>query len=70
MHKITNNTNSPHVLESANGAVIIPAFGTIEGEFSGDYLALLQSCGAVTIEPINDKPKRGRQRKENGNDIH
>lgn len=64
MHKVTNKTNSPHDLQGKSGAVLLPAFGSVEGEFSGEYLDLLRSSGAVSVEEITtDKPKRGRPRK-------
>lgn len=70
MQTIRNLTNSPYSLEGTEGAVLLPAFGSVDGEFSGEYLDLLRSSGAVSVEDT-DKPKRGRPRKANGNDdIH
>lgn len=65
MKKITNLTNSPIQL----GAVLLPAFGTIEAEVT-DYVEMMQSVGAVSIgeavqqvEP--EAPRRGRPAKTN-----
>ena len=62
MKKITNLTNSPIQI----GAVLLPAFGTIEAEVT-DYVELMQSVGAVSIgeavqKPVVDSepPRRGR----------
>ena len=62
MKKITNLTNSPIQL----GAVLLPAFGTIEAEVT-DYVELMQSVGAVTIQDIVqavEQPRRGRPPKD------
>lgn len=53
MYKITNNTNSPYDLQSEDGAVRLPAFGSIEGSFSGEYLTLLEASQAVLIESVD-----------------
>lgn len=66
MKKITNLTNSPIQL----GAVLLPAFGTIEAEATA-YVELMESVGAVSIgdavvpdvEP--EAPRRGRPAKTN-----
>ena len=50
MKKITNLTNSPYDLQGVDGAVRLPAFGSIEGEFSGEYLELLEAGMAVRVE--------------------
>lgn len=50
MIKITNLTNSPYDLASVGGKVRLPAFGSVEGEFSGEYLHILRNSGAVRIE--------------------
>ena len=63
MKKITNLTNSPIQI----GAVLLPAFGTIEAEVT-DYVELMQSVGAVSIgdavqkQPVVDSepPRSGR----------
>lgn len=60
MKKITNLTNSPIQL----GAVLLPAFGTIEAEVT-DYVELMQSVGAVSIGDAvqaveQEAPRRGR----------
>ena len=68
MKKITNLTNSPIQL----GAVLLPAFGTIEAEVT-DYVELMESVGAVSIgaavqkQPVFDSepPRRGRRAKTN-----
>lgn len=50
MQKIKNLTNSPYDLQSVKGPVRLPAFGEVEGEFSGEYLDLLRASGAVSME--------------------
>ncbi|MFD4120914.1 hypothetical protein ACFWQD_06340 [Alcaligenes faecalis] len=66
MKKITNLTNSPFDLQGINGSVRLPAFGSVEGEFPGEYLDLLAASQAVRIEdvlakPDETKPKRTRK---------
>lgn len=63
MKKITNLTNSPIQI----GAVLLPAFGTIESEVT-DYVELMESVGAVSIgdavqEVEPEAPRRGRPAK-------
>lgn len=65
MKKITNLTNSPIQI----GAVLLPAFGTIESEVT-DYVELMESVGAVSIgDAVQDleleAPRRGRPSKTN-----
>lgn len=50
MQRIKNLTNSPFDLQGMAGPVRLPAFGSIEGDFSGEYLDLLRASGAVTVE--------------------
>ncbi|WP_047219130.1 hypothetical protein [Delftia lacustris] len=50
MKKITNLTNSPYDLQGVDGPVRLPAFGSVEGEFSGEYLGLLAASMAVRVE--------------------
>ena len=50
MKKITNLTNSPYDLQGVDGPVRLPAFGSVEGEFSGEYLELLAASMAVRVE--------------------
>lgn len=50
MKKITNLTNSPYDLQGVDGPVRLPAFGSVEGEFSGEYLDLLAASMAVHVE--------------------
>lgn len=50
MKKITNLTNSPFDLQGVDGPVRLPAFGSVEGEFSGEYLDLLEASMAVRVE--------------------
>lgn len=50
MTKITNNTASPYDLPGVDGPVRLPAFGSVEGEFSGEYLEILAASQVVTIE--------------------
>lgn len=57
MHKITNNTGSPYDLPSKNGNVRLPAFGSVEGEFDGEYLAVLEASLTVSIEAVEEDAK-------------
>lgn len=59
MKKITNLTNSPIQI----GAVLLPAFGTIESEVT-DYVELMESVGAVSIgDAVQDvEPEAPRRR--------
>lgn len=50
MKKITNLTNSPYDLQGVDGPVRLPAFGSVEGEFAGEYLDLLAASMAVRID--------------------
>ena len=50
MKKITNLTNSPYDLQGVDGPVRLPAFGSVEGEFAGEYLDLLAASMAVRVE--------------------
>lgn len=50
MKKITNLTNSPYDLQGVDGTVRLPAFDSVEGEFSGEYLDLLAASMAVRVE--------------------
>ncbi|ARP53669.1 hypothetical protein ALFP_1782 [Alcaligenes faecalis] len=50
MKKITNLTNSPYDLQGVGGRVRLPAFGSVDGEFSGEYLDLLAASMAVRVE--------------------
>lgn len=54
MQKITNLTNSPYDLRGKNGVVRLPAFGEVVGEFSGEYLEILHSSGAVSISAVDE----------------
>ncbi len=50
MKKITNLTNSPYDLQGVDGPVRLPAFDSVEGDFSGEYLELLEASMAVRVE--------------------
>ncbi len=50
MKTITNLTNSPFDLQGTKGVVRLPAFGSVDGEFSGEYLGLLEASMAVRVE--------------------
>lgn len=49
MVKVRNLTNSPFDLHGAEGMVRLPAFGEVEGEFTDDYLGILESSMAVEV---------------------
>lgn len=61
MKKITNLTNSPYDLQGVGGPVRLPAFGSVEGEFSGEYLDLLAASQAVRIEDVPAKPRNSKK---------
>lgn len=61
MKKITNLTNSPFDLQGINGSVRLPSFGSVEGEFSGEYLDLLAASQAVRIEDAPAKPRNSKK---------
>lgn len=55
---ITNLTGSPHQLRTSSGKnVMLPAFGSVEGEFTDEYLHLLRVCGSVRVDPVEAKPE-------------
>lgn len=56
MKKITNLTNSPFDLQGVDGPVRLPAFGSVEGEFYGEYLDLLAASMAVRVEDAAAEP--------------
>ena len=68
MKKITNLTNSPFDLQGINGSVRLPAFGSVEGEFSGEYLDLLAASQAVRIEDVPAKPDEAKSRRARKNE--
>lgn len=63
MKKITNLANSPYDLQGADGPVRLPAFGSVEGEFSSEYLDILKAGGVVHIEEIAEKAKPRNSKK-------
>lgn len=56
MITVKNLTNSPYDLPSTKGMIRLPAFGEVSGEFSGDYLQLLEASMAVKV--IEGQSKR------------
>lgn len=54
MQKIINLTNSPYDLQGKNGTVRLPAFGEVVGEFTGEYLEILHSSGAVSVSAVDE----------------
>lgn len=50
MTTIRNNTASPFDLAGKDGVVRLPAFGSVEGDFSGEYIEILRASNAVTVE--------------------
>ena len=65
MQKITNLTNGPIELDGKDGKKIVPAYGSVEGEFAGEYLTILEASNAVTVEAIRpakaDAKSKGKQ---------
>jgi hypothetical protein len=51
LHMVTvkNLTASPYDLQTVDGFVRLPAFGEASGEFTGDYLQLLEASMAVKV---------------------
>lgn len=49
MTTVKNLTNSPYDLQAKGGFVRLPAFGEVSGEFTGDYLQLLEASLAVKV---------------------
>lgn len=49
MVTVKNLTNSPYDLQTADGFVRLPAFGEARGDFTGDYLQLLEASMSVTV---------------------
>ena len=49
MVTVKNLTNSPYDLQSTKGPVRLPAFGEVSGEFTDDYLSLLEASLAVQV---------------------
>lgn len=49
MVTVKNLTNSPYDLPTVDGFVRLPAFGEVSGEFTGDYLQLLNASLAVEL---------------------
>ena len=60
---IKNLTASPYDLPSINGPVRLPAFGQVEGEFTGEYLELLRASLAVEVIAAA-KPHRASKKAE------
>lgn len=69
MTKITNNTASPYDLPGKDGPVRLPAFGSVEGEFCGEYLEILKASNVVTIAEPSAKPKEKAPAQETDDDI-
>lgn len=69
MTEITNNTASPYDLPGKDGPVRLPAFGSVEGEFSGEYLEILSSSNVVTIVESSAKTKEKASAQEDEGDI-
>ncbi|ULJ73601.1 hypothetical protein [Rhizobium gallicum] len=58
MVTVKNLTNSPYDLQSVKGFVRLPAFGEVSGDFTGEYLQLLEASMAVKV--IDTPPKADR----------
>ena len=56
MVTVKNLTNSPYDLPSTKGMIRLPAFGEVSGDFSGDYLQLLEA--SMTVKVIEGQLKR------------
>lgn len=57
MVTVKNLTNSPYDLPTVDGFVRLPAFGEVDGEFTDDYVHLLESSMAVKIIKAEEKTK-------------
>lgn len=60
MHTIKNLTNSPYDLDSVNGSLRLPAMGSLDGEFTPEYLAALKHAGIYEVTQ-KAAPKQRRQ---------
>ena len=65
MVTVKNLTNSPYDLPTVDGFVRLPAFGEVDGDFTDDYVHLLESSMAVKIMKAEEKssPKRNNAAK-------
>lgn len=59
MITVKNLTNSPYDLQTTKGLVRLPAFGEVSGEFTGDYLQLLEASMAVKVLNASSKSADG-----------
>lgn len=58
--RVENLTNSPFDLIAEGGRrVRLPAFGSVEGEFSDDYLDLLRASNAVRVVESGQSADQG-----------
>lgn len=64
MHRVTNLSNSPYTLQSANGPVVVSAKGDVTAEFDAAYLMRLKAFPSVRVEPIDDDSSDLRVRYE------
>lgn len=69
MTKITNNTASPYDLPGKDGPVRLPAFGSVDGEFSGEYIEILRASNVVSIEESSAKTKGRAPAQDSDDDI-
>ena len=63
MMRVTNLTNSPYDLIGKDGPVRLPAMGSVDGEFTGEYIDLLRGANAVRVE---DAPEELKAEKPKG----
>lgn len=69
MVKVKNLTNSPYDLQGRDGPVRIPAFGEAEGEFTDDYLHILEASGSVVIVTDGEDAGQGGDSKPPVDDL-
>lgn len=69
MVKVKNLTNSPYDLQGRDGPVRIPAFGEAEGEFTDDYLMILEASGSVVIVSDTEEGGQGGGSKPPADDL-
>ena len=57
MHEIKNLSNSPYDIETKNGSVRLPAFGTEKVSLADEMAAALKGLGMFEITKLPDTPK-------------
>lgn len=61
MVTVKNLTNSPYDLPTVDGFVRLPAFGEVDGDFTDDYVHLLEASMAVKIIHAEAKEQKAKK---------